>query len=327
MKKVISLLLVCLMMISSVAVVSAAEAVTIAGSTVDKSSADVTTATNLDVYVNIDNFPADAVALVQFDIHFDSNKVTLKEVRKGQIVVGPADAEDIANNDYEGDFDTAKSEEGWATPAWNLGKITTDNNGISSATVNYTNNVVIFSNYLANGKTRLATLRFNAVSADVTGDVEITIDNVHFASPASTGTFDLDSAADVTTTSGLIKFKAGEPEPDPEPVATAVKTFAKRLYVDNTLYTVGVISEGTNYATETIKAGIRIDKAGVMVPYWTNNAPVSDGKGTSYYAVALNGVTAETDIKAESVSKAVITVNGGAEISGDEVSANDTSVE
>lgn len=184
------------------------------------------------------------------------------------------------------------------------------------------------SEFMLSGKSISSTntliyLPFTAVEgATGTAEVKLTAVDVSDSSNTSYGT---DTAYATAVAGGVVI--SSEPEPDPEPVATTVKTFAKRLYLDNTLYTVGVISEGTDYATETIKAGIRIDKAGVMVPYWTNNAPVSDGKGTSYYAVALNGVTAETDIKAESVSKAVITVNGGAEISGDEVSANDTSVE
>ena len=273
----------------------------------------------------------------------------------------------VIGGDYRGynayqiyiDFDETKLDVGYTATDW-LGNATTDYADIFVPVMNMSNGKAVsfehgddktsynegllkivndtsasgvFCSKIINGTKEVYTIPTTELGnvyftpkAGATGKAEVTFSLVEFSGTNNVA----HRTADGTITAiGTTIDLGGEEEPEEpeEPVATTVKTFAKRLYIDNVLYTVGVISEGTNYATETIKAGIRIDKAGVMVPYWTNNAPVSDGKGTSYYAVALNGVTAETDIKAESVSKAVITVNGGAEISGDEVSANDTSVE
>ena len=140
---------------------------------------------------------------------------------------------------------------------------------------------------------------------DGLGEVEITIDVINEQTvDADYVTTNIDISDKFTVVQGGVKFA-------PVVTETKVKTFSKRfLDAENTLYTVGIISEGTDYKAEgaVIKAGIKIDKAGVMVPYWTINAPVSDGNGTSYYVVGLKGVTTETDITPESASKAVVTV-------------------
>ena len=105
-------------------------------------------------------------------------------------------------------------------------------------------------------------------------------------------------------------------------VETSVKTFPKRLFTDNILYTVGVITEGDNYDASKVKAGININEK----DYWFKNTPISDNKGTSYFIIALTDFSDKTNIKPTSPSKAILAVNDCI-LEGEFVSANSTSAD
>lgn len=96
------------------------------------------------------------------------------------------------------------------------------------------------------------------------------------------------------------------------PETSTVRTFPKLRWdeTNKQLTTVGVITIGKDY--DTVKYGINIEKGEGTVNYWANSAVKTTDEKEAYYAVRLDDIDDETtDIKSTSAAKAIL--SNGAE--------------
>lgn len=326
-KKLLSLLMACLMVMSFAVIANAEKpTVTITVGTVD----GIDATGNISVPIYIDNLPCDDISSIDLKMTIDYTKIqavtTAKGTSEGDIPVGEAMSvidEYIAGGDYS-DYEEYAGD--CSGTKWNtLGKNINTNGTIATGYADTTGSAYYHKSI--QGENTVATYYVFKKVAGAEGFANISVSDVEFTANKEEGgqTVSYKVDCDVVTVAGGITCSEVV-EPDPEPVATTVKTFAKRLYLDNTLYTVGVVTEGDDYVAADVKAGINIVKGEGTVNYWTNNAPVSDKNGTSYFVVALTDITEDTEITADSASKALLVV-GDKTLEGAAVSANSTSVD
>lgn len=99
------------------------------------------------------------------------------------------------------------------------------------------------------------------------------------------------------------------PSTDTTPDLSTVRTYPKRMWdaEKGELTTLGIITVGKDFDTIE-KYGINIAKDGTTngVNYWTESSVATNDGKEAYYAIGLNGISETTKIKASSESYAVL---------------------
>lgn len=158
--------------------------------------------------------------------------------------------------------------------------------------------------YYTSPKTKYAEI-YLTPKAGATGEGNVSFSFVELAGPGDV--MHNTNNGGVTAIGATIDL-GGEEEPE-EPVVpekSTVKTFPKLKWdaATGSLTTVGVVTIGKDI--EGMKYGINIVKGEGTVNYWTDKTVLTTSGAEAYYAIQLDGITETTDITVNSASKAVL---------------------
>lgn len=307
MKKIISLVLACMLLFS---VSAFAESY----ATIEMGEPELVNNTYYKIVINLTKLPTWVYESTDFtgyngfqvEVDFDENKFDAGYVKSVHPALGPQYAYGNATIPVADSTTWEKTDDSKAAAKYDNGLIkfaaSTGTSAVFCSAITYGG-----TPYYTNPTAAYAEIYLTPKDG-AKGKSDVSFSFVKLAGPGGVQ----HSSADGTLTAIGTTIDLGGEEVDETPETSTVRTFPKLRWdeTNKQLTTVGVITIGKDY--DTVKYGINIEKGEGTVNYWANSAVKTTDEKEAYYAVRLDDIDdTKTDIKSTSAAKAIL--SNGAE--------------